>query len=584
MNAPLAYSYIRFSKPQQAKGDSERRQTEDINPEAIAQKLGLRLDDKLNLIDRGKSGFTGEHRTKGALGEFERLIEDGEITPGSVLIIEELDRLTREALLEAVHLMTGILLKGVGIYTGMDEQHYTKEDFDFGQLVLSANKLQTGHEESLKKSNRLKSTWKEKRKKAESGGKKLTAVSPMWLKAVREKTDNESEKGDVIGFTVKEDIAEAVREIYHLKAEGMGNKKIANTLNQSEKFFIPPSSNRNKTGGWTGSTIQRFVSDRRVLGEFQPYKKNRDTNYKRVIDGDPIEGYYPAIVDEDLYYAVQNRMQRFKEKNGHPGGRTGKVKNIFSHITKCGKCGGSMHFIDKGKPPKGRQYLRCDTSRRGLVDDNGKRQCTAPNIRYDDFFEIIFKYINELEISSLLPNSDKAKTKLEQNRRLIESKEMQIRETKIKEQNLGDSIESTNSAEVRASLETRLEGLLANRQALKKEIQNLELQQASLSREAEEVRQSVDQIITVRELLDEQETENERIEMRRRLRGLIRALISRMEVYPLQEEYKELEELEAEPGVYQFMESKYIEKIRVHFNGTNNHKALIALKRYRVEI
>ncbi|MFP8489289.1 recombinase family protein [Gracilimonas sp. Q87] len=578
-NQPLAYSYIRFSKLRQKDGDSERRQTEDVNPEAIARELGLPLDNKLNLIDRGKSGFTGEHRTKGALGEFEKLIEEGEIAPGSVLIIEEMDRLTREALLESVHLMTGILLKGVGIYTGMDEQYYTKETFDFGQLVLSANKLQTGHEESLKKSKRGTSTWKEKRKQAEKGNKKLTAVSPMWLEPIWE---DETKKENVIGFEPIPDIVEAVREIFRLKENGMGNAKIAKALNEDERFFSPEPNNRNKNGGWPGSTIQRYIHDRRVLGELQLYKKNKDTGGKRVVDGDPIKDYYPAIVDEDLFYAVQNRLQRFREKNGCPGGRTGKVKNLFSHITKCGQCGGSMHFIDKGKPPKGRTYLRCDVSRRALTDENGKAICTAKNIRYDDFFDIFFKYIDELEISSMLPNPENTHEQLEQNRRLIDAKHGRIRESKQQEKNLADSIANTKSSEARESLESRLSDLLDERKQLHTELEKLERQRMELSREAEDLRQSVDNIETVRELLDSQETEGEQIETRRRLRGLIRKLISRIDIYPLQEDYKEMEELEDEPGVYLYMESEYIEKIRVWFNTANNHKAVIQLKRHRV--
>ncbi|MFC1896371.1 hypothetical protein ACFL0Q_06890 [Thermodesulfobacteriota bacterium] len=38
-----AYSYIRFSSPEQEKGDSLRRQTE--YSEQVAAKLGLQLDD-----------------------------------------------------------------------------------------------------------------------------------------------------------------------------------------------------------------------------------------------------------------------------------------------------------------------------------------------------------------------------------------------------------------------------------------------------------------------------------------------------------------------------------------------------------
>ena len=89
-----AYSYIRFSTPEQEKGDSLRRQIEQS--ETYAQTHGLTLDDSLRLTDRGLSAFHGIHRTKGALGEFHRLVEQGEIEPGSVLLVESLDRLLRD--------------------------------------------------------------------------------------------------------------------------------------------------------------------------------------------------------------------------------------------------------------------------------------------------------------------------------------------------------------------------------------------------------------------------------------------------------------------------------------------------------
>lgn len=65
---PKAYSYIRFSTKEQEKGDSERRQSEG-NKE-IAKKLGLTLDDTLHLTDKGVSSYTGDNRTKGALGNY----------------------------------------------------------------------------------------------------------------------------------------------------------------------------------------------------------------------------------------------------------------------------------------------------------------------------------------------------------------------------------------------------------------------------------------------------------------------------------------------------------------------------------
>ena len=60
-----AYSYIRFSTPEQSKGDSLRRQEEDAIE--YAAEHGLELDTTLNLRDQGLSAFTGENVTAAAL-------------------------------------------------------------------------------------------------------------------------------------------------------------------------------------------------------------------------------------------------------------------------------------------------------------------------------------------------------------------------------------------------------------------------------------------------------------------------------------------------------------------------------------
>jgi DNA invertase Pin-like site-specific DNA recombinase len=57
-----AYSYVRFSSPGQATGDSLRRQTEMA--EAYAKERGLQLNNS-SFRDLGISAFSGSNRTEG---------------------------------------------------------------------------------------------------------------------------------------------------------------------------------------------------------------------------------------------------------------------------------------------------------------------------------------------------------------------------------------------------------------------------------------------------------------------------------------------------------------------------------------
>lgn len=76
-----SYSYIRFSTPDQIKGDSLRRQL-DASQRYVEQH-GLTLDTTLNMRDLGVSAFRGDNSTSGALGTFITAIDSGQVAPGS---------------------------------------------------------------------------------------------------------------------------------------------------------------------------------------------------------------------------------------------------------------------------------------------------------------------------------------------------------------------------------------------------------------------------------------------------------------------------------------------------------------------
>ena len=67
MVRPTAYSYARFSTPEQERGDSERRQIEAAR--VYAEQHGFVLDESI-VVDRGVSAFAGKNVSEGALGEF----------------------------------------------------------------------------------------------------------------------------------------------------------------------------------------------------------------------------------------------------------------------------------------------------------------------------------------------------------------------------------------------------------------------------------------------------------------------------------------------------------------------------------
>ena len=121
---PKAYSYIRFSTPDQLNGDSLRRQL-DLSKRYAAQH-GLVLDENLNLQDLGLSAYHAEHR-EGALGRFLELVKGSRISEGSVLLVESLDRLSREEITEALEQFLAIIRSGVKIVTLADNETRIRE-------------------------------------------------------------------------------------------------------------------------------------------------------------------------------------------------------------------------------------------------------------------------------------------------------------------------------------------------------------------------------------------------------------------------------------------------------------------------
>src|SRR5262245_22307079 len=112
----LAYSYVRWSSSKQAEGDSLRRQTEATRD--WCKRNHVVLDKSLNLLDAGKSAYTGTHRSnpdRHALALFLKMVEDGRVPEGSYLIIENLDRLSREHIRPALTLFLNLIEAGIRV-------------------------------------------------------------------------------------------------------------------------------------------------------------------------------------------------------------------------------------------------------------------------------------------------------------------------------------------------------------------------------------------------------------------------------------------------------------------------------------
>lgn len=277
----VAYSYIRFSSPEQAKGDSLRRQTQKTAE--WCERRGIHLDASLSLRDLGVSAFKGRHRDdKKALGQFLKLVERGRIPKGSYLVIENLDRLSREDERKALRLWMDILDAGINIVQLTPETVFRHDKTDMMDVMRAIIELSRGHSESVIKSERLARAWQERKRKGRENGDTVTNRLPAWI-----------EERDGKRVLIPERAA-VVKRIFQLAGRDYGHGRIARLLNAEH---VPPIG---RSGVWCRAYIALLVArDRRVLGEYQP--KFRDGTP----DGDPILDYFPPAVTKEEWIAAQ---------------------------------------------------------------------------------------------------------------------------------------------------------------------------------------------------------------------------------------------------------------------------------------
>ncbi|EIZ79243.1 Resolvase domain protein [Novosphingobium sp. Rr 2-17] len=353
-----AYSYVRFSTPAQLKGDSLRRQLG--KSEKFAAKHGLSLDTSLQ--DLGLSAFKGAHRHKGALGSFLAKIEAGEIERGSYLIVENLDRLSREQVLDALTLFLSIINAGVVVVTLNDDMIYSQQSIADrpNDLIISIGGMIKGNRESVDKAERLQEVWQEKRDDL-GGRRKLTRQGPGWLDLV---PDDPSIP--LVGVWRFNECAAVVRQIFELCIAGRGCENITRHLNAQR---VPSFKHGD---GWSASTVRLLLTDRRTIGELQLHTK---VGGPRRPVGDPIKGYFAnedgeTVVSEETYYLAQAEIS--KRWSGARAGKKGKVPNLLVGVARC-QCGRKMEFRDKSSRNRSGDksvFLICSGAQRRRACDN----------------------------------------------------------------------------------------------------------------------------------------------------------------------------------------------------------------------
>ncbi|WP_028995125.1 recombinase family protein [Azonexus hydrophilus] len=345
-------SYTRFSTLAQAKGQSLRRQEEKAETWAVAR--GLKLDESLRLRDLGVSAWSGANVETGALAVLLKMAKEREIEPGTILVIEAMDRLTRQCLEDSIPLFIDLLKSGIELVTLQDNQHYTKESLkDLAKFITAIILLSGGNRESEIKSERVRDAYESHRKR---GSAQIFGSAPGWL--IRD--DKFSP------WRLHPEKSKVVRKAFELMAEGWGSVEIAKKAN-AEGWIVPTRLGEKRAKGWTASMASKIVRSRSAIGEHEHRNRTREANKKNwhgESRGVVVKNYYPAVVDEELFYKVQAAIDRRHK----PEGRDQWYFNIWSGLICCGKCGGGV-WRKTDFATKTLGQLRCRNSAASLCDE-----------------------------------------------------------------------------------------------------------------------------------------------------------------------------------------------------------------------
>lgn len=412
---PVAISYIRFSTAEQAKGNSFKRQIEEST--AWCQRNNWVLDTSHRLNDLGLSGFKGRNAKTGKLKAFLDGLESGKIV-GDGLIIESLDRLSRDEVGDALRLFLNILSHGIKIITTKPENIFDQKSInDPANLIMAILEICRGFSESSMKSGRVANAWKDK-KTAARNGHKVTRKCPGWLELVGERSKDLTATNQEFKF-VPEKVA-SVKRIIQLATSGIGIESIARTLNQEGLPTLSPHAKR-----WHGSAVYKTLTNRALLGEYQPRFSNKYLSQKhRKPDGEPIQGYYLPLITEAEFLQLQSHMQTRRVLNPPKSGRgSTKISNLFAKVMKCANTDKLIYRIDKGK--KSVPALISEQVGAGLA--GAEEKFSFP---YDDYEFHFLTWLKEVNISDL---GNEKQISEAQGRLLVVKEKMSKKQTKLKD-------------------------------------------------------------------------------------------------------------------------------------------------------
>ena len=318
----------------------------------------------------------------GLLGRFLREAQEGKVNPGTVLVCESTDRLTRAGINDGLALLSDLFRAEVAVcFTDFENEIHSTLSHNVYRIAGSldgAGKLsqdrQRNSEGAVDRKYELIAELANG-KRARFGknyfrprGPDNTAPGyPIWLDVTED-----SEYGE---WMIEDQWADHVRKAFRMAAQpANGIVTITRALQaDGARSTTDPKKPINQ------KTVQRWLNHRGVLGEYVPTSKD--------YDGTPILNVFPPIITPKQWEATQAGIRSRGGRGADPkadGTRPPAARrtinrdhrNLFQGHTYCGRCGSVMGATSRqpGRKPR----LQCSGRVRNL---NG---CDAPNVLYEE--------------------------------------------------------------------------------------------------------------------------------------------------------------------------------------------------------
>jgi DNA invertase Pin-like site-specific DNA recombinase len=321
----LAYSYVRWSTAKQTAGKSKARQDDQFLP--FCRQHGLTpADDKF--IDKATSG-QGKH-LKGQLGKFIELAEQGVIPAGSVLVVEELDRVSRMPLDDGEDLIRRIMKAGISVAVINRNRIFEPDSWrDISSRMQIMMELDEANSYVKRLTRRVSDSWYRNQDEARATNRIITKAAPHWFDVEKDP------KTKVITLTVNRAKAKTINAMFAKVLAGDSVASVLHWLIAQNKPVLSRQPNWKKDGRkngkpkrWNITDVWTVLTNRAVIGEYQPTRK---VNGKRQDYLDPIEGQYEAIVPLETFRQVQQALKN--RRTTHAGRRNPRrVVNLFTGL------------------------------------------------------------------------------------------------------------------------------------------------------------------------------------------------------------------------------------------------------------